>query len=303
MARIEANGIGIEYELEGPKGAPVVLLVMGLAAQLTAWPPALLERLHGAGFRTLRFDNRDAGLSEKMEGRRAPNLPLQAILSRLNVSGLAPYNLRDIAADAEGLMAALGVERAHVVGVSMGGMIAQVFAGTRPARTLSFAGIMTTTNRPRLPGARRDVAKTMFGPGPVAATEEAAIERGVRIWRLIGSPDGGEDEAALRARVTAAVRRSNYPAGIRRQTAAIVDEGDLRRYARRIAAPTLVIHGEADPLVRIEGGADLAACVPGARFERIEGMGHDLAPRHLPRIAELLIGHVEAAEAAARVGA
>lgn len=298
MARIEANGIEIEYELEGPDQGPVVLLIMGLAAQLTAWPPAILDALHGAGLRTLRFDNRDAGLSAKMDGRRAPNLVLQALLSRVNVSGFAPYNLRDMAGDAAGLLERLGIARAHVVGVSMGGMIGQVLAARRPDLTASFTGVMTSTNRPRLPRARPDVAKAMFAPGPLATTEAAAVERGMRIWRLIGSPDGGEDDDALRERVTRAVRRSNHPAGIRRQTSAIVDEGDLRRFARKIAAPTLVIHGEADPLVRIEGGEDLARCVPGARLERIPGMAHDLAPRHAPKIARLLVDHIAAAEAA-----
>lgn len=299
MAKIKANGVDIEYMLEGPEDGPVALLIMGLAAQLTAWPPALLDAFHGAGVRTLRFDNRDAGLSEKMTGRRAPHLMLQALLSRAHIGGLAPYNLRDMADDAAALLEGLGIAEAHVAGVSMGGMIGQVFAARHAALTASFTGVMTSTNRPRLPRARPDVARAMFAPGPAPATEEAAIERGVRIWRLIGSPDGGEDDAALRERVARAVRRCNDPAGVRRQTAAIVDEGDLRRYARRITAPTLAIHGGADPLVRIEGGEDLAAVVPGARFERIEGMGHDLAPRHLPRVIELMLEHIAASEAAA----
>ncbi|MEM7545890.1 MAG: alpha/beta fold hydrolase [Pseudomonadota bacterium] len=291
MPTLRANGIDIEYEESGPSDGVPILLIMGLAAQLTAWPDAMLDDLNAAGFRTIRFDNRDIGLSEKMDGVRVPGVIAQVIMKRLRLRRHRSYTLSDMAADAAGVMDALGLERAHVVGVSMGGMIAQILAATRPDRVSSLTAIMTSTNAPGLPGPRRDVGKLLTNPGPPARTEAQAIERSMAMWRLISTVDGGGTEEDLLARVTRGVQRSMSPAGIRRQTAAIIETGDLRRYTRQITVPTLVIHGDSDPLVNIAGGRDIARIVPGARLEVMEGMAHDLPPRHLPHITGLIGDH------------
>lgn len=292
MPEIIANGVTLTYEIDGPEDGPPVLLIMGLAAQMVDWPPDLVAGLNKAGFRTIRFDNRDIGLSQKMEGAKAPNIFLQAILRRFGCKGLAPYNLEDMAADAVGLMDALNIEKAHIVGVSMGGMIAQIVAGAYPERAMTLTAVMTSTNEPRLPGARHDIAKLILRPGPPAENVDEAIEKSMRVWRLIKTQDGGWTEDALRARVSAAAHRSVYPPGPRRQTAAIVDSGDLRRWSRKVTAPTLVIHGDADPLVRLSGGKAVARAIKHATFKIIPGMAHDLPPNFLPMIRDEMIEHM-----------
>ena len=292
MPEIRANGIKLTYEVDGPESGTPVIMIMGLAAQLIDWPQDMVSALNAEGFRTIRFDNRDIGLSEKMEGQRAPNIILQALLRRFGIKGCAPYNLNDMAADTIGLMDALGIDRAHVIGVSMGGMIAQVLAGDYPDRVLSLTAIMTSTNEPRLPGARRDVARLLLRPGPPATTVEGAIERSLRVWNLIKTQDGGWTDDELRARISAAAHRSVYPQGPRRQTAAIIDSGDLRPWSRRISAPTLVIHGSADALVHPSGGLSVARAVPNAKYISIPDMGHDLPPRFLTTVTREISSHV-----------
>lgn len=294
MPQLRANNIDIEYEDSGPKDGAVILLIMGLAAQLTAWPVQMIDDLNKAGFRTVRYDNRDIGLSQKMDGVRVPSVVSQVIRKRLRIFKHRSYTLSDMAADASGVLEALEIEKAHIVGVSMGGMIAQILAATRPECVASLTAIMTSTNAPGLPGPRRDVAKLLTSPAPPARTEADAIERSMAMWKLISTVDGGGTEADLLARVTAGVKRAMSPAGVRRQTAAIIETGNLRRYTRRISAPTLVIHGDADPLVNIAGGRDIASIVPGARLEVMEGMAHDLPPRHLPEMIRLIGDHAAA---------
>lgn len=292
MPEARANGVTLTYEIDGPEDGTPVIMIMGLAAQLIDWPPDMVAALHAAGYKTIRFDNRDIGLSEKMEGQKAPNIFLQAILRRFGIKGLAPYNLRDMAADAVGLMDSLGIQKAHVIGASMGGMIAQIVAGEYPNRVLSLTAIMTSTNEPRLPGARPDVARLILRPGPPATTVEDAIEKSMRVWRLIKTQDGGLSEDALRARVSAAAHRSVYPPGPRRQTAAIVDSGDLRKWSNKVKAPTLVIHGAADPLVRPSGGMAVARAIKGSKHIEFPEMGHDLPPRYLDKICEEIVRHM-----------
>lgn len=294
MPTVRANRLEIFYEDSGPASGPVIVLIMGLASQLTAWPPGMISRLNDAGFRTLRFDNRDIGLSQKLDHRRAPNLLLQSALARFRIRTLAPYRLTDMAQDTIGLMDELKIEQAHVVGISMGGMISQILSARYPERVYSLTAIMTSTNRRSLPGPRGDVARLLFRPGPPPKTTDEIVERGMEIWNLIRTRDGGLSDDELRVRVRAAVERSYCPAGQRRQTAAIVETGDLTRWTRRIAAPTLVIHGDADPLVRLAAGQDVAATIKGSRLEVISGMGHDLPPAHLNHITDLIIQHAQA---------
>ena len=297
MPQIDANDIKIETEVHGdPSGTPV-LLIMGLAAQLTHWPPAMIGALTNAGYRVITFDNRDIGLSQKLHSKRAPRPAVHAFLSQVfGFRKLAPYTLEDMAKDTVGVLDAYDVEKAHVIGVSMGGMIGQVMAAKYPDRLLSFAPVMSSTNHPRLPKADPAIIREIFTVRTQPRSREDLIDRSVALWNLIGTPDGGHDPEEFRARLAAAVDRSTYPAGIRRQIAAIIASGDLRRYARKITAPTLVVHGSIDPLAPMQGGLDIAATTPGASAKIIDGMGHDLPPRHLNEINELLIGHMKASE-------
>jgi len=303
MPTAYANGLDIEYELAGPDNGPVVLLIMGLAAQMTAWSDEFLTAFHTAGYRTLRFDNRDIGKSQKIHDKRPPNIIGQMFRKRIGVPGGAPYRLEDMAKDTESLMNALGIAKAHVVGVSMGGMIAQIFAGKYPARTLSFTGIMTTTNNRALPGASREIRGHLLKPIKAAATREEAIQRSMMMWDLIGTKDSGAADGELRAKIEAAYDRSNYPVGPRRQISAIGETGDLRRYTRKIKAPALIIHGNADPLVTKEGGMDIAKNIPGSKLELIDGMGHDLPRKHVAHITTVMINHMQAAQTTRRTEA
>lgn len=305
MTKVPANGIEIEVEEAGPKDGPAVLLIAGLGLQLVFWPEAFVSALADAGYRVIRFDNRDAGLSTKMDGVRPPKLRRQILKRLVGLPGGAPYTVDDMAADAAGVLDALGVDRAHVVGLSMGGIIAQVLAATRPDRVASLTLMMTTTNNPRLPRPKGEAARVLFERPPANPTREEAIERGLAVWLAIGTKDA-EPADAIRARVARDIDRAHETEGTARQLAAIIETSDVRRRTRTIRAPALVVHGTADPLVSPRGGEDIAANLPGARLERIEGMGHDLPPKHLERVTALVLEHLRAADASAepeRVGA
>ena len=285
MTQVTANGIAIEYESFGPESAEPILLIMGLGAQLTLWPVELCEALVARGFRVIRYDNRDVGLSTKFDAAGVPQLPavIGAILSGQDPQ--VPYRLEDMATDAVGLLDALGIDRAHIVGASMGGMIAQLVAADYPERTLSLTSIMSSTGNPSLPPATPEAMGVLMSR-PQGADLDALIEFGVRAARVIGSPAFPADETVLRARVRRDVERSNYPAGFARQMAAIYASGDRRAKLARITAPTTVIHGTADPLVPVDGGRDTAANIKGAELVEIDGMGHDLPLALIDRIAD-----------------
>ena len=296
MPVAKANGLEIAYEDDGPRNGPVVLMIMGLGVQLTGWPPEMYGALNEAGYRTIRFDNRDIGLSQKLEGQKAPNILLQTILSKIHVTGLAPYKLTEMAQDTIGLIDALDLGRVHLVGISMGGMIGQIAAATAPEQIKSFTAIMTSTNNRKIPGPRPDILKHLISRRKPVQTLDEAVDQAVGFWNLIETKYGGSTQEELRARVQAAIERCNYPAGLQRQTAAIIETGDLRRWTRAIAAPTLVMHGTTDPLVNVAGGKDVATNVEGAKLKLIEGWGHDLPVRLLGEITDELIGHVKSAE-------
>lgn len=301
MPLVKANGLDIEVEEFGAQGRPAVLLIMGLSAQLTHWPLDFVEALVREGYRVVRFDNRDIGLSQKLHERRALSPFLfMAAASVFGAGRLAPYTLHDMAADAAGVLDALDIDKAHIVGASMGGMIGQLLSANYPARVKSLTTIMSTTNNPRLAKADPQLLRRLFAKRPPAATQDEIVDRTVEAWGLIGTRDSGHDPAEFRARIEANVKRCHYPAGVRRQVAAIVATGDLRRWSSSIKAPTLVIHGAEDRLAPPAGGRDIAATVPGARLEMIDGLAHDLPPRHLPRITQLVAGHLRSAEDAAR---
>lgn len=298
MPQIKANGLTLEYEDHGDKSAPPVLLVMGLGAQLTLWPIELVEALVARGFRVIRYDNRDIGLSHKMDGAKAPGMVRHILMKRFGLNPRVPYTLADMAADGVGLLDALGIGKAHIVGASMGGMIAQHIAFSHPDKVLSLTSIMSTTGNPRLPAARKE-ALDVLTKRPASMAESVLVEHGVKIGRTIGSPGYPADEDRLRANVTRDFRRSFYPAGMPRQLAAIIADGDRRARLAGVAAPTLVIHGEADPLVPVEGGRDTAANVPGAAIITIPGMGHDLPQALVETIADAIADHAKAAETGA----
>jgi pimeloyl-ACP methyl ester carboxylesterase len=269
------NGISITYEDKGPRDAPVILLVMGLGGQLTLWPDEFVDALNGCGFRTIRYDNRDVGLSTRFEAAGVPNLKWMFVKAAIGLPVRGAYGLADMAADGMALLDALGVERAHIVGASMGGMIAQHIAARYPERVLSLTSIMSTTGNRRLPRARKE-AMQVLANRPMGGDPEDMIAYSVRAARVIGSPGYPAEEDRLQRRVRADYERGFYPQGVARQMAAIVADGDRRAMLKGVKAPTLVIHGEDDPLVPLAGGRDTAASIAGARLMTIPGMGHDL---------------------------
>ena len=294
MPVIEANGIPIHYEDHGQPGDPVILLIMGFAAQLTLWPDELVEALVGEGFRVIRYDNRDIGLSHKFHGVRAPGVVKLTLMNRFGLRPRVPYSLSDMADDGAGLLAALGIEAAHIAGASMGGMIAQRFAARHPGRTRSLTSIFSTTGNPKLPPARKEAMQALI-TRPASNDEAVLVEHGMMLARTIGSPGFPTDEARLRANVTAAVRRSVYPEGPTRQLAAIVADGDRRRLLRTLDVPTLVLHGEDDPLIPVAAGHDTAEHIRGARLRTIPGWGHDLPLALVDELAGEIAGHARAA--------
>ena len=221
----------------------------------------------------MRFDNRDVGLSSKIEGPPVGNLRWAVLRAMLGLKVNAPYTLDAMAADAIGLLDRLGIARAHIVGASMGGMIAQIIAWSYPARTRSLVSIMSTSGARHLPQATREAHKVLFAPRPPASAREQVIAQGMAVYRVIGSPGYPVPDAVLRPRIEAAVTRSYYPAGVGRQMLAILADGSRVDRLRRIAVPTLVIHGAADPLVPVEGGQHTAAAIPGAKTRDHRGHG------------------------------
>jgi pimeloyl-ACP methyl ester carboxylesterase len=254
----------------------------------------LIRAFVDAGFRVIRFDNRDIGLSAKLHDKRAPNPIAQAAARFIGINGLAPYTLHDMVADTVALLDALKIKRAHLVGVSMGGMIGQLMAATHPKRVSSLTSIMSGTLNPRLPGPSPRVTLPLFLSRPKDKSRDALIARAIQMWSLIRTE--GDDHSELETKIAQGFDRSYYPPGVRRQLAAIIATGDLRPHLAKITAPTLVIHGSKDPLAPVEGGRDSARNIKGARLEIIDGMAHDLPKKFLPRIAALIVDHAQAAE-------
>jgi pimeloyl-ACP methyl ester carboxylesterase len=291
------TGIEIFYEDTAAHGgdpaAEVILLVMGLGAQLTLWPDELVAALAGEGYRVIRYDNRDIGLSQKMEGERAPSLPTQVLRKKFGWPARVPYTLKDMADDGIGLLDALNIKAAHVVGASMGGMIAQLMAVHHGPRLLSLTSIMSTTGNGKLPQAEKHAMEALIAPLK-AMDEESLIAHGLNIARNIGSPGFPFDPVQQRERVLHNVRRSVYPAGLPRQLAAIIDDGCRRSRLADVRVPTLVLHGEDDPLVKLEAGEDTARHIPGARLVTIPGWGHDIPLVLVDRVTQEIVGHARA---------
>ena len=276
----KSGELDIYYEDMGDPNDPAVLLIMGLGAQLLLWRKGFCEKLVDQGLRVIRYDNRDVGLSSKVTGRHsgAP-LPTRMVRSFLGLSSPAPYTLEDVSDDAAALLDHLEIEDAHIVGASMGGMIAQVFAARHKVRTKTLAVIFSSNNQPLLPppGPKHLLAILQR---PKDSSREAIIENAIRVTKIIGSPGYPAPEERIRAEAVEGYDRSYYPAGIARHFAAILGSGSLLRYNREIDVPTVVIHGKADKLMRPFGGRAIARAVEGARLVLFDGMGHEL-PREL----------------------
>jgi pimeloyl-ACP methyl ester carboxylesterase len=285
VARVKANGIEIEYEATGDKSHPALLLIMGLGAQLTIWPDALFKGLAERGFHVIRYDNRDTGLSTDFGAWGVPNIP-DALRKALAGEKLtAPYYLTDMAADAVGLLDALGIGDAHIVGASMGGMIAQIVAATYPQRVRSMVSIYSSSGRPGLPQGKPE-ALAMLSSQPDGPTREQRVLFGMKLRRTIGSPAYPAPDAELRAFVEKNVDRRWYPEGSARQYLSVIASGDRVELLKKVEAPTLVMHGEEDPLLPIECGRDVARLVPGAEFQSYPGWGHDFPAKLIPTIAD-----------------
>jgi pimeloyl-ACP methyl ester carboxylesterase len=285
--QLSANGISIEVEDEGPPNGEPLLLIMGLGMQLTSWPAELVQALVAKGFRVIRFDNRDAGLSQGFDHLGVPNLPLATVQHLLHWPVKAPYRIADMARDAVGVLDALGIARAHVVGASLGGMVAQHLAADAPGRVRSLGLIMTTSGSRRLPQATLAARRVMMGR-PARNDAESLADHFVRVFKVIGSPAYPPEPMAFRERMLGNVRRAWRPAGTMRQLVAVAADGDRTPMLGRVQAPTLVVHGEADPLIPVENGRDLAQRIRNAASDFIPGMGHDLPVPLVPRLAQAI---------------
>lgn len=275
MPHARANGLELYYESFGAPADPTVLLVMGFGVQLLGWDEGLCRRLADRGLRVVRFDNRDVGLSARC-------------------GALGPYTLDDMADDAVGLLDALGVEAGHLVGASMGGMIAQLAALRHRARVRSLTSVMSTTSRHGVGWPRPDVMWTLVTPAP---SERAAfVEHMARVSRALGSPRYPVDDRALRERIAAGYDRAYHPAGVARQARALFAAWDRTEALARIDVPTAVVHGEDDPLVQVDGGVATAAAIPGATLHRVPGMGHDLPAALWPLYVDVIADTVASGE-------
>ena len=288
--KIKANKLQIEVEDTGGNGE-VVVLIMGLGMQLVAWPVELVQALVQQGYRVIRHDNRDIGLSEKFDHLGTPNLFWESVKFRMGLSTKPPYTLHDMAQDTLGVLDTLGIQRAHIVGASMGGMIAQHVAIAAPQRALSLTSIMSSSGARGLPGPKAEVLRVMMAR-PKGRDREAVLRHYVRLLRAIGSPGFPMDEALVRQRISAGLDRSPYaPQGTMRQMVAIAADTGRAKALAGVQAPTLVLHGLADPLVPYACGEDTARRIDGARLVGISGMGHDLPPPVIERLLPPMLEH------------
>jgi pimeloyl-ACP methyl ester carboxylesterase len=290
MPRARANGIELEYDTFGRAADPTLLLVMGFGAPMILWREEFCERLAARGLHVVRFDNRDCGLSSQIDR------PVTAELSAVGRAGLAgeplaaPYTLSDMAADAAGLLDALGVDAAHVAGASMGGMIVQTLAIEHPKRVRTLVSIMSTTGASDMPSPKPEAMAALLAP--VATERPAAIERGLAMSRALGSPGYPFDEADERDLLGRMFDRGVHPDGNARQLLAVMAAKSRREALGTVRVPTLVIHGIEDPIIPIQAGRDTAAAVPGAELLEIEGMGHDLPRALWPQLVDAIAKHV-----------
>lgn len=296
------TGVDIFYEEAGDRANETILLIMGLGVQLTHWPDEFIEALVTRGYHVVRFDNRDIGLSQKWGTAPAPKIVWQVLRARLGWPMNVPYSLKDMADDAAGLLDALGIDKAHAVGASMGGMIGQLMAINHAQKLFSLTSVMSTTGNPKLPQADKEAVSALTAR-PGSLDEEVLVEHGLRVLRAIGSPGFPIDEERARERTRRNVQRSVDPMGLPRQLAAIIDDGDRTKRLGAVTTPTLVLHGEGDPLVKLAAGEATAKAIPGARMVTIPGWGHDFPLQLVDQIADTVSEHARMASPRAREAA
>jgi pimeloyl-ACP methyl ester carboxylesterase len=281
---VQANGLTICYDAFGEPTHPPVVLIMGMGAQMIGWDDAFCEGLARRSLWVVRFDNRDAGRSTRLDAAGTPNVMAAMTQAWLRLPVQAPYLLRDMALDVVGLLDALEIDRAHLVGASMGGAIAQTMALHHADRVLSLTSIMSTTGDRDLPPPRSWAVSALFRPAPHKL--DAYVEHYAATWRTLRSGSFPEEEERDRDRAVRNHARGLSPAGGARQLAAILASGSRRQALRHVSVPTLVIHGDVDPLVPLAAGIDTAQSIPGAELMVLEGMGHGLPMRMWPRIID-----------------
>ena len=286
MPKVKANNIEIEYDTFGDPSSKPLLLIMGIRAQMIRWEKEFCEKFVEKGFYVIRFDNRDVGLSTKFDEAGEPDIMKLYMKLAKGERIESVYTLNDMADDAAGLLSALGIDKAHICGASMGGAIAQIFAYRHPSRILSLTSIMSSTGNPDLPGPKPEVLKLLNLPTPT--TREAIIEDRVTRLRIYHGPCFPFDEEKWREFANISYERSYYPPGYSRQFVAIRATGNIKPALSSIRVPTLVIHGSEDPLVPVEGGKDTAEAISGAEFLIIEGMGHSLPIEVWPKIVDAI---------------
>lgn len=290
--KINIHGLNIEVQEHGNRSHPAVLLIMGLGMQLVAWPPYVVEPLVQAGFRVITFDNRDIGLSEHLDHLGIPNILWASLKRKLGWRISAPYGLPDMAGDALGVLDALKIQQAHVIGASMGGMIAQRLTAQHPERILSLTSIMSSSGAPGLPDAKPAVIRALLSR-PAGRGTDAIVAHYERLFAVIGSPAYPIEPALLRQRIRSGVERSYHPQGTLRQMVAIAADQDRHHALSRISTRTLVLHGLSDVLVPPAHGSDTAQRIANAKFIGIEGMGHDLAPGAVAQWIHHLLTHLK----------
>jgi pimeloyl-ACP methyl ester carboxylesterase len=290
--KVSANQSQFEVDVEGPHDAPAVLLIAGLGLQLTYWPDEFVDPLLAAGYRVIRFDNRDIGLSASFDELGMPNFPWFMIRQKIGLPATPPYTLQDMAHDSIGILDSLHIDSAHVVGISMGGMIAQRMAISAPARIKSLTSMLSSSGAGNLPSPSPQVQKTMRRRPP--AERDELITHGTRLQLLISSPAYPADPARISQRLARAFDRSYRPQGFMRHVLAIASDVNRAELLAKITAPTLVLHGKADPMVPFPCAEDTHRRIAGSRLVGIDGMGHDLPPALCPLLADHLLAHFRA---------
>lgn len=293
---LTSSGIRLHYQDHGDAQAPALILIMGLGAQMTVWPDRFIHYFVAHGFRVIRFDNRDAGLSSKLDDHGQPNLIAQAVKRKLNLTTHPPYTLDDMAQDVIDLMDALSIKKAHFVGASMGGMIAQIIAAKFRKRCKSLTSMMSSSGNPKLPKANLKVLWQLLANRRANPNEDAAIAQTMKLNQILGSPEYPMDDIELRRMAEQNFRRSYHPSGFKRQLAAITSSGNRIPLLQRIKAPTLVIHGSDDPLIPVQAALDTAIHIHKSKIRIVRGMGHNIPQSLSEPLAKMIFKHVRKTE-------
>ena len=288
----KVNGLKICYEELGDPAAEPLLMIMGLGTQMTAWPPELLEPILESGYRIIRFDNRDIGRSDELEFHQKVPAPVAYIRTKLGMKIEAPYSLHDMADDAAALLRRLKIKRTHVLGISMGGMIAQLLSSRDDIEVLSLNLMMTSNNHPKLPTPDLNTLWRINGGGVRGHDQEAALKRGLAFWETVQSPGFATPKDRVLQRIARDYQRSYRPMGVVRQMRAIMATGSIEEYTRKISTSTLILHGSADPLVKPKAAHWLKDNIPHAQLDIIPGWGHDLPLPLLPKLAHKITEHM-----------